>query len=307
MTTAYISHQDCCLHDMGSYHPESPARLEAIQAHMEASGLQQQLISIKAQLATTAQLERAHSAAHVARIRASAPAQGLASIDSDTSVCPHSIRAAELAAGAIVQAVNGVCEKHFDNAFCAVRPPGHHAEYTTSMGFCLFNNVAVGVKHAQVQWGLRHIAVLDFDVHHGNGTVDIFKDDPSVMVCSSFQHPFYPGRYADLQRPNIVNTPLAAGTDGEQFRQAIARDWLTALARHQPEMIFVSAGFDAHRDDPLGGLNLLEEDYAWVTQLIVKAAQQYAGGKLVSILEGGYNLQALARSVHAHVAELVKA
>ena len=307
MVTAYITHQDCCLHDMGSYHPESPARLKAIQAYLEANGLLEQVKSVLAEPATTEQLTRAHPAAHVARIRALAPAQGLASIDPDTLVGPHSIRAAELAAGAIVQAVNGVCEKHFDNAFCAVRPPGHHAEYTTSMGFCLFNNVAVGVKHAQVQWGLRHIAVLDFDVHHGNGTVDIFKDDPSVMVCSSFQHPFYPGRYADLQRPNIVNTPLAAGTDGEQFRQAIERDWLPALARHQPEMIFVSAGFDAHRDDPLGGLNLLEEDYAWVTQLIVKAAQQYAGGKLVSILEGGYNLQALARSVHAHVAELVKA
>ena len=307
MVTAYITHQDCCLHDMGSYHPESPARLKAIQAYLEANGLLEQVKSVLAEPATTEQLTRAHPAAHVARIRALAPAQGLASIDPDTLVGPHSIRAAELAAGAIIQAVNGVCEKHFDNAFCAVRPPGHHAEYTTSMGFCLFNNVAVGVKHAQVQWGLRHIAVLDFDVHHGNGTVDIFKDDPSVMVCSSFQHPFYPGRYADLQRPNIVNTPLAAGTDGEQFRQAIERDWLPALARHQPEMIFVSAGFDAHRDDPLGGLNLLEEDYAWVTQLIVKAAQQYAGGKLVSILEGGYNLQALARSVHAHVAELVKA
>jgi len=307
MVTAYITHQDCCLHDMGSHHPESPARLKAIQAYMEANGLLEQVKSMLAQPATTEQLTHAHSAAHVARIRAAAPAQGLASIDTDTSVCPHSIRAAELAAGAIVQAVDGVCEKHFDNAFCAVRPPGHHAEYTTSMGFCLFNNVAVGVKHAQLQWGLTHIAVLDFDVHHGNGTVDIFKDDPSVMVCSSFQHSFYPGRYADLQRPNIVNTPLAAGTDGKQFRQAIARDWLPALARHQPEMIFVSAGFDAHRDDPLGGLNLLEEDYAWVTELIVHAAQQYAAGKLVSILEGGYNLRALARSVHAHVAELVKA
>lgn len=305
MTTAYISHSDCCLHDMGSYHPESPARLRAIHAYLEESGLLNQVLSLSAQPVTTEQLERAHPASHVARIRAAVPGHGLTSIDPDTALCPYSVQAAELAAGALVQAVNGVCEETFNNAFCAVRPPGHHAEYATSMGFCLFNNIAVGVRHAQERWGLEKIAVLDFDVHHGNGTVDIFKDDPAVMVCSSFQHPFYPGRYADLQRPNIVNTPLAAGTNGAQFRQAIERDWLPALERHKPAMIFVSAGFDAHRDDPLGGLNLLEEDYTWVTRLILQAAKHYAGGKLVSTLEGGYDLHALARSAHAHIAALV--
>lgn len=304
ISSALITHEDCCLHDMGSYHPESPARLTAIREYLDGSGLLKELSVLQAQPALIEQIERVHPHQHVARIRAAGPEEGLVSIDPDTSLCPHSIRAADLAAGAIVQAVDGVCDKRFQNAFCAVRPPGHHAEQAISMGFCLFNNIAIGVRHAQAERGLTRIAVLDFDVHHGNGTVDIFKDDPSVMVCSSFQHPFYPGRYADIERPNIINTPLAAGTGGEQFRQAIERDWLPALERHQPEMIFVSAGFDAHRDDPLGGLNLVEDDYAWITRLIVKAARQYADGKLVSILEGGYDLDALAQSVYEHLGEL---
>lgn len=211
----------------------------------------------------------------------------------------------------MVQAVDGVVAGDFERAFCAVRPPGHHAEYDLSMGFCLFNNVAVGVKHAQATYDIKRVAVLDFDVHHGNGTVDIFKDDPSVLVCSSFQHPFYPGRQVDIQRPNIVNTPLGAGTEGSEFRRAIERDWLPALERHRPELIFVSAGFDAHRDDPLGGLGLVESDYVWVTDLIVNAANSYctgenaqSAGRIISILEGGYNLDALALSVHAHVGRL---
>lgn len=305
MATAYLTHDDCGLHEMGIYHPESPERLRAIQDYLEQTGLLASLQVLEAQPVQISAIELAHPAAHVARIRAAQPQQGYAAIDPDTMLCLHSIRAADLAAGAVVQAVDGVCSGRFENAFCAVRPPGHHAEYETSMGFCLFNNVAIGVKHAQKVYGIKRIAVLDFDVHHGNGTVDIFKNEPAVLVCSSFQHPFYPGRYTDIKRPNIINTPLAAGTDGDRFRQAIERDWLPALATQRPEMIFVSAGFDAHRDDPLGGLNLTEDDFRWVTRLIVDAAGEYAANRLVSVLEGGYDLDALALSVHAHINELL--
>ncbi len=306
MTTAYITHQDCCLHQMGSYHPESPERLQSIQAYLQNSGLLEKLKCLDAQPANVSQLQRVHPATYIANLARLQPQQGLASVDPDTSLCPQSIRAAELAAGAVVMAVDGVCSGQFDNAFCAVRPPGHHAERQTSMGFCLFNNVAVGVAHAQHQYRLQRVAILDFDVHHGNGTVDIFKDEPSVLLCSSFQHPFYPGRFTDIERPNIVNTPLVAGTNGEQFRRAIERDWLPALELHRPEIIFVSAGFDAHRDDPLGGLELLEEDYAWVTRLICDAAERYTKGRLVSVLEGGYDLDALAASVGAHIEVLLQ-
>lgn len=306
MTTAFISHSDCALHDMGAYHPERPARLQAIQRQLQESGLVKQLLCLDATPATRAQITRVHPEAHVARIHALAPQEGRADIDADTSLCPHSLNAAYLAAGALVQGVDAVCKGAVSNAFCAVRPPGHHAESATSMGFCVFNNVAVGVRHAQQAWGLGRVAVLDFDVHHGNGTVEIFKDDPSVLVCSSFQHPFYPGRYSDVQRPNIVNTPLPAGTASDAFRAAILRDWTPALERHAPELIFISAGFDAHQDDPLGGLNLVEADYRWVTDWIVSQARHYCSGKIVSTLEGGYDLDALAKSVHAHLSALVE-
>ncbi len=304
MKTAFITHQNCLLHDMGSYHPESPIRLSAIQEHLEATGLLALLCVLEAEPVSREALERVHSIAHVTRIMAASPAEGLLQIDPDTAMCSHSLRAAQLAAGALVQAVDGICAGQYQRAFCAVRPPGHHAEHDTSMGFCLFNNIAVGVRHAMAAHGIERAAVVDFDVHHGNGTVDIFKDDPSVLVCSSFQHPFYPGRYADIDRPNIVNTPLPAGTNGSDFRNAVERAWTDALDAHKPQMVFVSAGFDAHRDDPLAQLNLVEEDYAWVTELCCAAADRHAQGRIVSTLEGGYDPQALARSVHAHVSVL---
>ena len=175
------------------------------------------------------------------------------------------------------------------------------------MGFCLFNNIAVGVRHAMAAHGIERAAILDFDVHHGNGTVDIFKDDPAVLVCSSFQHPFYPGRYADIERPNIVNAALPAGTNGSDFRIAVEGAWTDAVDAHKPQMVFVSAGFDAHRDDPLAQLNLVEEDYAWVSELCCAAADRHAQGRIVSTLEGGYDPRALARSVHAHISVLVNA
>jgi acetoin utilization deacetylase AcuC-like enzyme len=303
--TAYISHDDCLLHVMSDYHPESPVRLQAIKRHLEDTGLDRELVHLEAQPVTVEQLARAHSLRHIEHIINTAPATGIVALDPDTQLCPHSLRAAELAAGSLTLAVDNIIQNNFQRAFCAVRPPGHHAEYNTSMGFCVYNNIAVGVRHALAQKGIDRVAVLDFDVHHGNGTVDIFKDDPSVLVCSTFQHPFYPGRYTDIDRTNIVNTPLPAGTAGRAFRAAVERDWLPALERHRPQIIFVSAGFDAHKDDPLGGLNLVEEDFTWVTNLIVCAANDYARGRIISTLEGGYNPKALANSVFAHVSRLL--
>jgi len=229
------------------------------------------------------------------------PEEGLVAVDPDTTMCPDSLHAARLAAGAVVAATTAVLNGVTRRAFCAVRPPGHHAEMNAAMGFCFYNSIALGAARALASDDISRVAVLDFDVHHGNGTVDIFKDSAEVLVCSSFQHPYYPHRYADIRRDNIVNTPLAAGSGSREFRQAIERDWLPALAQHRPQMIFVSAGFDAHQQDPLADLNLTEEDFGWVTDLISAAANDYADGRVVSALEGGYDLTALAHSVHRHI------
>lgn len=306
MKTAYITHNDCTLHEMGSWHPERPDRLKAINLHLAKTGLLDILLQITAEPATREQLERAHSPKYLDYLQSLHPQQGYVQADGDTIICPHSLRAAELAAGAVVQAVDGVLAGDFQRAFCAGRPPGHHAERAQAMGFCLYNNIAVGVRHAMVAHGVTRVAVLDFDIHHGNGTVDIFKDDPAVLVCSSFQHPFYPGRYADLELPNIVNTKLSAGDGSEQFRALIGEDWWPALKAHQPQLIFVSAGFDGHQDDPLSEVNLREEDFVWITDLITETANQFAQGRVISTLEGGYDLVALARSVYAHITHLNK-
>ena len=218
---------------------------------------------------------------------------------------PPTLAAAALAAGAAADAVRALLNDEAKRAFCAVRPPGHHAEAGGAMGFCLYNNVALGAVTALADPRVTRVAILDFDVHHGNGTVDIFKDRPEVLVCSSFQHPFYPHRYTDLDRGHIVNTPLPAGTGSRAFRAAIERDWLPALERHKPQLILVSAGFDAHRLDPLAQLELEEADFRWVTELIVDQAEAYAGGRVASTLEGGYDLAALAQSAAAHVAALM--
>lgn len=305
MKTAVISHPDCSLHDMGNSHPESPERLRAIEQYFQDTCLVQDVIELEARPATREQVLRAHPQSHVDYVLDLAPEEGLVALDPDTRLCPHSLSAANLAAGSIVQACDDVMNGDYQRAFCAVRPPGHHAEADTSMGFCIYNGIAIGARHAQVEHGLERIAILDFDVHHGNGTVDIFKDDPSVLVCSSFQHPFYPYKYFDIDRPNIVNTPLESGTRGEAFRNAVERDWLPALNRHRPQLILVSAGFDAHRDDPLAGLNLLESDYAWVTDLICHAANDYSQGRVISVLEGGYNPEVLARCALEHVARFL--
>lgn len=307
MTTAYITHDDCLLHKMGPYHPECPERLVAINKGLTATELDDRLWKLTAAPITVQRLETVHPRDYIDWLDSLQPVRGLAYADPDTALNCNSLHAAHLAAGAVTLAAEVVLKGEATNAFCAVRPPGHHAERAIAMGFCIFNNVALGVEQALSHGEVERVAVLDFDVHHGNGTVDIFKDRPEVLVCSSFQHPFYPYRYYDIQRPNIVNTPLPAGTTGAAFRQAVERDWLPALRQHQPQMIFVSAGFDAHKDDPLGQLLLEESDYRWVTDLIVDAAQRTAGQRVVSTLEGGYNLPALSRSVNAHLEGLLSA
>jgi len=217
----------------------------------------------------------------------------------------HSLTAARHAAGAVVLATDLVATGECRTAFCAVRPPGHHAERNRAMGFCLFNNVAVGAAHALATHGVERVAIVDFDVHHGNGTEDIFSADPRVLMVSTFQHPLYP--YSGLDHPaaNMVNVPLAAGTGGAEFRDAVRDRWLPALERHRPEIVYVSAGFDAHREDPLAGLKLVEADYAWVTRELVALAAKHAKGRIVSTLEGGYGLSALGRSVAEHIRELI--
>jgi len=304
MSCTLITHRDCLGHEMQPGHPESPARLATVLQHLDATGITADLNVLDAPLAEPAALAAAHSQAYVRAISEASPTKGLVAIDPDTLMCPASLTAALRAAGAVIAGVHSTINGESRRVFCAVRPPGHHAEESQAMGFCLFNSVAAGALEA-LSLGLNRVAILDFDVHHGNGTVDIFKDRPEVLVCSTFQHPHYPNRLYDLVRPNIVNTPLAAGTDGLGFRAAVERDWLPAIATHEPELILVSAGFDAHAADPLGGLELVEADYQWVTQLIRDLANDHAQGRVVSTLEGGYDLGALARSVEAHVGALI--
>ena len=307
MVTAYITHPDCLKHDMGPYHPEQPARLTAIESALREAGLLDQLQIMEATPATSEQLGRVHTPSYVDEIEQSAPRQGMSFLDPDTSMNPYSLSAALHAAGALAMAVDRVMNGTADNAFCAIRPPGHHALHNRAMGFCIFNNVAVGAAHSLAAHGLSRVAVVDFDVHHGNGTEDIFHDDPRVMLCSSFQHPYYPFSGADSGNDHIIPMPLAAGAGGKEFRSIWLEIGLPALERFQPEMIFFSAGFDAHRDDPLAGLNLVEGDFAWITTQVAAIASRYAQGRMVSTLEGGYHLDALGRSVAAHVQVLASA
>ncbi len=301
MFTAIISHPACARHDMGPHHPECPERLTAIQDQLIAARLHDFLHYAEAPRATREQLLRVHAAAYLDQIEASAPAAGLTRLDPDTAMNPYSLEAALRAAGAAVMATDMVMRGEADNAFCNVRPPGHHATRDQSMGFCIFNNVAVGVAHALAQYGLQRVAIVDFDVHHGNGTEDIFHDDPRVMLCSTFQHPFYPHSGAGSGNEHIINVPLPAGTDGAGFRAAFMEQCLPALEQFAPEMVFISAGFDAHREDDMAMLNLTEADYTWVTQQVKTIAQKYAHGRIVSTLEGGYALPALGRSAAAHI------
>ena len=286
---------------MGSGHPESPQRLKAVLAALESSGLAASLLMREAPEATREQLERVHRAEHVASIFDSAPTEGYAYLDPPSAMATRSLSAALRAAGAVVAATDLVISGEVQSAFCAVRPPGHHATPERPMGFCLFNNVAIGAMHALEAHGLERVAILDFDVHHGNGTEDAFHEDPRVMLCSTFQHPYYPYCGADSSNDHIINVPLPAMTGGRGFREAVERVWIPALDKYKPQLVFVSAGFDAHREDPLAYLQLEDDDYRWVTGKLREVAQRHAQGRVVSTLEGGYNTTALGRCVVEHV------
>lgn len=305
MTIALISHPDCARHELGAGHPECPARLAAIQDHLISSGLDMLMRHYEAPLATREQLERAHDSDYVASIFAQSPEQGRVWLDPDTAMNAHSLSAALRAAGAAVLAVDLVMEGQHKCAFCCIRPPGHHAEHARASGFCLFNNIAVGAAHALSQYKLERVAIVDFDVHHGNGSEDIFRDRPEVLFCSTFQHPLYPHSGTEPSGEHIINVPLPAGSTGSDFRHAVETRWLPALRAFRPQLLLISAGFDGHIEDDMAGLGLTEGDYAWVTRELKGIAEAHAGGRIVSSLEGGYALRALGRSVAAHLDALL--
>ncbi len=305
MTVAFISHPECLRHEMTPGHPERPERLAAIDDALIASRLDALVERHDAPLATREQLLRVHDAAYLDALERLSPSQGIVELDPDTAMNPHSLRAALRAAGAGVLGTDLVMAGKAAAAFCAVRPPGHHAERARAMGFCFFNNLAVAAAHALESHGLARVAVVDFDVHHGNGTEDIFRADERVLMVSIFEHPFYPGSGVEGRSERMVNVPLAAGAGSREFRDAVEGEWLPALERFQPEMIFVSAGFDAHRDDGMAFLRLMEADYAWVTEQIRSLAARSAGGRIVSFLEGGYDLEVLGRCAAAHLEALI--
>ena len=308
--TGYFSHPDCRRHDMGEGHPECPQRLDAIEDRLLISGVADALERREAPPAGLSELELAHARMHVAALRGlaeevreqeDAGGAGHIHIDPDTVMNRHTWQAALSAAGAAIAATDAVLAGELENAFCAVRPPGHHACRERAMGFCFFNNVAVAARYALERHGLKRVAVVDFDVHHGNGTEDILAGDERVLMVVIFQHPFYPYSGTEDVADNMVNVPVPAYTRGPAIREIVEKQWLPRLEEFRPEMIFISAGFDAHREDDLGQLGLVESDYAWITEQVRQVARRHAQGRIVSCLEGGYNLQALARSVEAHL------
>jgi acetoin utilization deacetylase AcuC-like enzyme len=310
MSTAYITHADCLRHEMGAGHPESPDRLTAVNEEMRTSGLLAELRCLEAPLASADDLKRVHRPAYVDLIFENAPEEGYVQLDPDTAMNPYSLAAAQRAAGAGILAVDEVMSGRANNAFCAIRPCGHHATQVRSMGFCIFNNIGVAAAYALEKKGLERVAVIDFDVHHGNGTEDMFSPPhwhKRVLMASFFQHPFYPYSGTAHPAPNMINVPLSAGSDGAAARKAVETQWLPALENFKPQMIFISAGFDAHREDLLGGMKLVESDYAWMTHELKEIASRHANQRIVSMLEGGYNLSALGRSAVAHVRALSEA
>ncbi|HSW06788.1 histone deacetylase family protein [Aquabacterium sp.] len=305
MPTAFYTHAECRLHDMGEGHPECPQRLDAISDQLLSSGLDVALQHRDAPLATLDQLQRAHTSRHVAELkdlleevqRSGQPR----ALDPDTFACPATLRAALRAAGAAVAATEAVVKGEVANAFCAIRPPGHHATRDAAMGFCFFNNVAVAARHALDVLGLQRVAIIDFDVHHGNGTEDIIAGDERVLMASFFQHPLYPNSGGVPMGTNMINVPIPPYTRGMEVRGIIDAMWMPRLEEFRPQMLFISAGFDAHREDELGQLGLVEADYAWITRRMKDLADRHCQGRIVSCLEGGYALSALARSVVAHL------
>tara|TARA_Y100001970_G_C14259725_1_gene878970 strand:- start:19462 stop:20394 length:933 start_codon:yes stop_codon:yes gene_type:complete len=306
--TALFFHKSCLGHEPGVNHPESPNRLVSIEKYLSSENFKE-LLRFDSPLANISDLKHVHASGHVDEIFELIPSSGYEFVDGDTVLSPKSGEAALRSVGAACAAVDKVLSKEVDNAFCALRPPGHHAEPSRSMGFCLFNNVAIAADHARRVHGLTRVAVVDFDVHHGNGTQAAFEKDGDLFFASTHQFPFYPGtgNIDETGVGNIVNVPLKHSTDSEAFRLAIIEKVLPALRRHEPEIIILSAGFDAHYQDPLASLNLVEDDYRWITWELVRVANEKCDGQIVSCLEGGYNIDALGRSVAAHVGALMEA
>jgi acetoin utilization deacetylase AcuC-like enzyme len=308
MTTLLLSHPACLDHLNPMGHPERPDRIRAIERALEHEKFQG-LAREQAPMASLEMIALAHPLDYVEQVREAAPKEGMVRLDADTTMSPGTFEAVMRAAGGAVQAVDEVMTGKIANAFVATRPPGHHAETATPMGFCLFNNAAIAARHAQKQHGAERVAIVDFDVHHGNGSQDIFWNDATVMYCSTHQMPLYPGTGAVSERGNkntIVNAPLRPGDGGDEFRDAVETVILPRLDGFAPDLIIISAGFDAHMRDPLANLNFLEPDYTWVTQRLMEVADHRAKGRVVSLLEGGYDLEGLSRSVAAHVTALMR-
>ncbi len=306
MRTAYISHPVCHKHDTGEGHPENARRLTAIEDRLIAAGLFDVLRYIDAPKVTEHQLLRVHKQSYLEALNSMVPESGYAHLDADTVISPDSLNAARRSAGAVVAAVDLVMSGEMSSAFCCVRPPGHHAESDRALGFCLYNNIAVGAAHALAEHGLNRVAIVDFDVHQGNGTEEIFKQDRRVLFCSTFQHPFYPFTPLLANTANRVSVPLEATAKSEEFRAAVTDHWLPALEKFQPEIVFISAGFDAHRDDDMSHVSLTDADFRWVTEQIVQVAGNSASDRIVSALEGGYELNSLARCVEMHIRALMR-
>lgn len=305
MSTAFISHPDCHDHDTGEDHPENAQRLSAIEDRMLSSRISDFIRYMDAPEVTQEQLLRAHTAEYLSMIEAAIPRQGYARLDPDTVISPGTLQAARRAAGSVILAVDQVISGNVRNAFCCVRPPGHHAESDRALGFCIYNNIAVGVKHALEEHGLKKVAVLDFDVHQANGTEDILIGDDRVLYCSIFQHPFFPYTPLPDNSELVISVPLDASATSTEFRAAVNDQWLPALEKFQPEMIFVSAGFDAHQDDEMSYVRLTDADFRWVTEEIVRLAEVSATGRIVSALEGGYEIHSLARCAESHMRVLM--
>jgi acetoin utilization deacetylase AcuC-like enzyme len=307
MHTAYITHPICAAHDMGAGHPEQPARMAAIEDQLRATGRYDLLAHHQAPRATVEQLARVHDPDYIESVRARAPSEGVVMLDPDTIMCPDTWEAALRSAGAAILATDLVINGAASRAFCNVRPPGHHAERRTSMGFCLFCNVGVGAAHALEEHGLERVAIFDFDVHFGNGTADVFADDPRVMLCSTYEYPLYPGMNPPTEPGHQINCPLPPGSGSDEFRAAVENDWMPEVRAFEPQMLFISAGFDAAASDPLASMNLHPADYEWVTDLLCDYATHHCDNRVVSTLEGGYDLPALAVCAGVHIARLMEA
>lgn len=301
MTTGFFSHDDFNRHVMGPEHPECPERLSSIISYLGQTGLDKTLDWVKPEEITRDQLLLAHPEGYLHQLDLMQPTKGRVYTDPDTAMMPHTLRAARLAAGANIQAVDMVLSSQLTNAFVCARPPGHHAERSKSMGFCFYNNVALAAKRALNFHHLERVAIVDFDVHQGNGTVDIVGGDERILMCSSFQHPFYPHSHVHRQAANIINTPISAGESALGYRKIVEKAWLKELQDFRPQMVLISAGFDGHRLDPLAELNLEAEDYRWLTEMLTSVARDHANHRIISTLEGGYHLNALAESVNVHL------